>query len=394
MLIRARHYRTDLPIDAKLLDGRIAAITPSHSTAKVDLEADLVAPAYFDLQINGGMGVNFTSNNLSRTDIGQVVSICASHGIAAFCPTIITAADETIRDAMKALAQACEASQQIQEAMPCFHLEGPFISREDGPRGAHPKEHVQLPDWNQFEQWQNAAGGRIRLVTLAPELPGALPFIEKLTKHGMVASLGHTAATPAIIRDAVAAGARLSTHLGNGCARLIPRHENVLWEQLASDALFASIIPDGHHLPWNVVQCIGRCKSLDRLIITCDASPLAGLAPGRYSSWGSEVEITPEGKIVLIEQGVLAGSWDFTVTCVEKIMHHLGLTYAQIHPLAVDNPCRLLGLEVPSIDIGQPANLVLLRRDQSGQIKHSHAIIRGKVTDRSTSVSPVAVAAH
>lgn len=378
MLIRARHYLTGQPLDIKLVDGSIASIADQHAGIPADVEADIVAPAYFDLQINGGMGINLTSDSLSLAKIEQVINVCASHGVAAFCPTVITASRETILASMKALADACESNRMIREAVPCFHLEGPFISAEDGPRGAHPREHVQQADWNSFQRWQESAGGRIRLVTLAPEVPGAIKLIEKLVQHGVIVSIGHTAGPTSVVRDAISAGARLSTHLGNGCARVLPRHDNVIWEQLAADGLLASIITDGHHLPWNVVRSIVRCKGLERLIITCDASPLAGLTAGKYQSWGQEVEITTEGKIILAEQRVLAGSWNYTSACVEKMMLNTGLTYAEVHPLVSDHPRHLLGLAVPTLEIEQPANLVLLRQDAQGQFRHTHSIIRGK----------------
>src|SRR4029079_6906036 len=108
------------------------------------------------------------------------------------------------------LARACESDAGLARTMPAYHLEGPYIAADDGPRGAHPREHVRPPDWDEFHRWQDAAGGRIRLVTLAPELPGATVFIERLTAAGVIISVGHTGATPEQIRAAVAAGARLS----------------------------------------------------------------------------------------------------------------------------------------------------------------------------------------
>src|SRR5205807_1149747 len=175
-------------------------------------------------------------------------------------------------------------------AMPCFHLEGPYISAEDGPRGAHPLAQVRPPDLGEFQRIQEAADGNIRLVTLAPELPGALAFIDKLTAAGVVVAIGHTAASPATIRDAVSAGARLSTHLGNGSHAMLPRHDNYLWEQLAADELWASIICDGHHLPAAVMRCILRVKTPARTILTCDAGSLAGLPSGRYREWDQELQ--------------------------------------------------------------------------------------------------------
>jgi N-acetylglucosamine-6-phosphate deacetylase len=379
MLLRGYHYRSDKLLDFLIEGGRIVSMHAADPSHAADQEADIIAPSYFDLQMNGGMGMNFTSTALQQEEIERFVGICAAHGIAAFCPTVITASHETILAAMTALRRACEANSALDHALPCYHLEGPFISAEDGPRGAHPREHVRDADVSLFLRWQEAAGGRIKLVTLAPEVPGAMRLIEQLVKRNVVVSLGHSAASPSVIRDAITAGAKLSTHLGNGCARMLPRHENILWEQLAADTLSASIIPDGHHLPWNLVRCILRCKTLQRVIVTCDSSPLAGLPPGRYSPWGSEVEITSEGKIILCGQGVLAGSWDFTSACVEKLMDHLGLSYAEVHPLACDHPRRLLGLPVPTLEVGQRADVVLLRRDRSGVLRHSTSIIGGNV---------------
>src|SRR5262249_38473182 len=145
---------------------------------------------------------------------------------------------------------------------------------------------------------------------------GGPDFIEKLTRSGVVVSLGHTAATRAQIRAAIAAGPRLSTHLGNGAHAVPPRHDNYIWEQLAVDALWASIICDGHHLPATVVRCIVRVKTPGRTILTCDAGSLAGLPPGRYREWDQEFEVRPEGKIVVPGTSYLAGSWAFTDVCV------------------------------------------------------------------------------
>ncbi len=382
MFIRARHYRTDQLIDVSIHSAHIETIAPANIAVKPDLQVDYVSPAYFDLQINGGLGVNLTSVRLTLPEIEKVVETCAIHGIAAFCPTVITAHVSTITSAFTALRQACENSAELNEAMPCFHLEGPFISAEDGPRGAHPREHVQPAKYELFQRWQEAAGGRIKLLTLAPEVPGAIKLIEQLVKADIIVALGHSAGPSTAIRDGILAGARLSTHLGNGCGRMIPRHDNVLWEQLAADELMASVITDGHHLPWNLVQNIIRCKTLERIIVTCDASPLAGLAPGRYDVWGQTVIISDEGKIVLAEQGVLAGSWEFTSRCVEKLMKAQRLSYQQAHPLAADHPRRLLGLPVSGLHEGEVANLLLLQQSPSGLLIQTQSYIRGKLLTR------------
>ncbi len=153
------------------------------------------------------------------------------------------------------------------------------------------RRHVRPPDWDEFRRFQEASGGRIRLATLAPEHDGALPFIEKLAASGVVAAIGHTLASGARLRDAVRAGARLSTHLGNGCHATLPRHDNPIWEQLADDNLWASVICDGWHLTEAVARCILRVKGPGRAVLTCDASSLAGLPPGVYREGDQDYEV-------------------------------------------------------------------------------------------------------
>ena len=141
-----------------------------------------------------------------------------------------------------------------------IHLEGPFISEREGYRGAHPEAAIRDPSWPLFEQLQEAAAGRIVLVTLAPERDGAIDFIRQATSAGVVIALGHTAGSESVIRDAAAAGARLSTHLGNGIAAPPARHPNPIWEQAALEALSASFIADGHHLDLATLRVLALAK--------------------------------------------------------------------------------------------------------------------------------------
>jgi len=237
---------------------------------------------------------------------------------------------------------------------------------------------VRAPDWEEFRRLQEAAGGRIRLVTLAPEHEGALRFIERLVETGVVAAIGHTAAGGQCIRDAIRAGARLSTHLGNGSHALLPRHENYIWEQLAADELWASIICDGHHLPGAVVRCILRVKTPARAILTCDAGSLAGLAPGRYREWEQEFEILPEGKIVLSGTSYLAGSWAFTELCVGNAMRLGGVSLRDAVDMAGARPRELLGLPPRRLTPGDPADLVLFDWQEGGNIEIRGTIIGGE----------------
>jgi N-acetylglucosamine-6-phosphate deacetylase len=356
--LRARHYATGELLDIHCEQGRIARLVPAVEGG-VDIEADWVAPALFDLQINGCDGISFNSPHLTDDDIRRVVAVCRRHGIGAFCPTLITNSREAMLHGFAAIQRACAADADLARAVPALHLEGPYISAADGPRGAHPLCHVRSPDWDEFRRFQDAAEGRIRLVTLAPEQDGALPFMEKLTASGVVVALGHTAATSACIRNAIAAGARLSTHLGNGSHALLSRHDNYLWEQLAADELWASIISDGHHLPPAVLRCILRVKTPARTILTCDASSLAGLPPGRYHQWDQELEVLPSGRIIKPGTPFLAGSGVFTDACIAHLLSLGEVPLADAMDMAGARPRQLLGLEARPLQVGAPADLVL-----------------------------------
>jgi N-acetylglucosamine-6-phosphate deacetylase len=355
MQLRARHYATGELLDLRCKDGRIAEIRPAESIPS----APFIAPALFDLQINGCGGHSFNSEQLTADAIREVVRTCRQHGIGSFCATLVTNAREALLHGFGTLRRACADDPDVGRAIPAFHLEGPYISPDDGPRGAHPQRHVRPPDWDEFRRFQDAAGGRIRLLTLAPEQDGALPFIERLAASGVVVALGHTAAGAARIREAVAAGARLSTHLGNGSHAVLPRHDNYIWEQLANDDLWASVICDGHHLPAAVMKCILRVKTPARSILTCDAGSLAGLAPGRYRQWDTEFEVHPAGKIVVPGTSYLAGSWAFTDLCVNNAVTLGGVSLREAIDMATANPRKLLGLPPLELVEGAPADFVL-----------------------------------
>ncbi len=358
MLLRARHYRTAHPLDLICEHGKIVRVE-SPTTTLADVEADWIAPAFCDVQINGCDGISFNSETLTHDEIRHVVATCRQHGIAQLCPTLVTASFDALVHGFRTIHTACETDANLARAIVGIHLEGPYISPDDGPRGAHPKQHVRPPDGDEFRRFQESAGGRIKMLTVAPEAPGAIPFIEKVAQSGVVVALGHTGATPACIRDAVKAGARTSTHLGNGSHAMLPRHENYLWEQLAQDGLWASMIADGHHLPDAVMRAIVRIKTPARMILTCDASPLAGLPPGKYRPWEQEFEILPSGKIVVSGTPFLAGSWAFTDLCVANALKLGETSLAETIDMASDRPRQLLGLAPRRIDVGEPGELIL-----------------------------------
>jgi N-acetylglucosamine-6-phosphate deacetylase len=378
MRFRGRHYATGEWIDVQCHRGRINALS-SPAPESADFTAGWIAPGLFDLQINGAFGHAFSSEKCTVESVRKVAAICRQHGIVGFCPTVITNSFSALANSFRTLTEACESDPDLAAAMPAFHLEGPYISLEDGPRGAHPKEHVRPPDWEEFCRLQESAGGRIRLVTLAPELEGSIRFIERLTAAGVLVAIGHTAAQGPHIRDAVVAGARLSTHLGNGSHAFLPRHDNYIWEQLAADELWASIICDGHHLPSAVVRSIVRVKTPARTILTCDASSLAGMPPGRYREWGQELEVLPCGKIVVADSGYLGGSWAFTESCISNVILDAGVSLSDAWDMASTRPRELLGLPPCKLEAGSSADLVLFDWTEGGDIRIVATVTGGKV---------------
>lgn len=277
-----------------------------------------LAPGLIDLQINGAGGVHFGNPDLTVDQVRAVARLCWAHGVTHFLPTLITDSVVRLEGALRRLTEAAETSD-LRPSILGFHLEGPFISPEDGPRGAHPLEHCQTPDWEVFQRLQEAARGKIKLVTLAPELPGALPFIEKLVLSGLEVAIGHTAATRDAVHAAVVAGARLSTHLGNGAHDRIQRHRNYFFDQLADDRLFASIIADGHHLPPDLVKIIYRVKGHLRTILVSDAVQYAGLPPGIYDGGYRKFEVRADGFIGVVGEPNLAGAGLMLIRGIENL---------------------------------------------------------------------------
>lgn len=363
MELHARHYGTGEPLAITVENRVITAIAPSSVNP-----TSWIAPSFFDPQINGCLGIAFNAPKLRPEQVRMVADECLKHGIGGFCPTLITSSFEDLRHGFATLHAAVEADADLSRRLPAFHLEGPYFSAEDGPRGAHPREHIRDPEWDEFQRWQEAAGGRIRMVTIAPEKPGAIPFIAKLALSGVVVAIGHTAATGDQIRAAVDAGARTSTHLGNGAHAVLPRHPNYIWEQLAEDRLWCSVISDGHHLSAAVLKCIVRAKGVAKTMITCDASSLAGSPPGKYGEWGTELEVLPSGNVVLAGTPYLAGSGHFTDRCVSVMIENAGVSLKDAVEMASIRPRELLWLPVPRIELNQPADLVVFDWQPGGEV--------------------------
>src|SRR5262249_40726853 len=285
-----------------VFDKTIERTCPSS----VQVDAYLSA-GWVDVQVNGFAGVDYNSGQTPHEEIARSIEVLFSTGVTRFYPTVITGGPDDMRSAIENLARAKE-SLPSGEAMDGLHVEGPHISPDDGPRGPQPGRWVRPPNVEECHRWQDAARGHIRLVTVAPEWPQAPAYIEALTALGVVISIGHTNATGAQIANAVAAGATMSTHLGNGAHQVLQRHPNYIWEQLAEDRLIASFIVDGVHLPASFLKVALRAKGLERSVLVTDASSPAGAKPGRYSLGEQTVILTEDNRVILSDQDKLAGS--------------------------------------------------------------------------------------
>lgn len=360
----ARRYDTGQPVQITLDGDRIAAVAPVDSAQGSDA-LPFVAPGLFDLQINGYGGVWFADSGLTAEQVSGVMLPYVQRGIVRVCPTLITSSFESLAAGFTAIRRACERDPWIARVVAGCHLEGPYLSSEDGPRGAHPREHIRPADWNEFAKLQDISGNRIRLITIAPEAAHAVEFIRRAVAAGVVVAIGHTAATSEQIAAAVDAGATLSTHLGNGAHPVMRRHPNIIWDQLGEPRLSASLITDGEHLPDSVVRSIVWAKSPARCILTCDASGWAGCAPGVYKNDLAEVEVLAEGRIVVAgQQTLLAGSGATTEQCVSRAVKSGACTWREAIDMACRNPTRLLGLEERRLVAGDPADLFLYRIDE------------------------------
>lgn len=354
--LRGRVVSSGQAMEITIRGNTIVGLQPIESAA----DLPWIAPGFLDHQVNGFKGYDLNSANTTSESVMGLTRALWSTGVTRYAPTIITNTEERLVDSIKAVIAACKADPRVDAAIPAIHIEGPFISPLDGPRGAHHPACVRPPDWNEFLRWQEAAEGRIGIVTLSPEWPEAPAFIERLVDSGVVAAIGHTAATPDQIHEAVRAGAGLSTHLGNGAHLMLPRHPNYIWEQLACDELWAGVILDGFHLPPSVAKVFFRAKGIERILLTTDAVAMAGLPPGRYRLGEVDVEMAANGRIEVVGGGgVLAGSALTMPEAIANAMRFGDVTLAQAVAMATTQPARVLGIGCEEVAVGSRADLVL-----------------------------------
>ncbi len=370
-------YLDNSPVEISIENGIITNIQRKDKLSDLSLSKTFIAPGLIDHQVNGYLSYSFVGEDLTEEQIRKITEAFWKEGITTFLPTLTSNSFEIIHKNFGILAQAIK-DPIIGQSIPGFHLEGPYISPLDGFRGAHPKEHVRLPNWEEFSKWYEAADHKILEVTLAPELEGSIDFVNKCLTKNIVVALGHHNGSADMIKAAADAGATVSTHLGNGCANLIHRHDNPIWPQLADERLAASIIVDGFHLRPEEVNVFYKIKGKENTILVSDIVRLAGSPPGIYEDFGTKVEVTKEGKVMMPSQNVLAGASFLITAGIENIMKFTQCSLGDAINMASKNPAKLLGLEDRGVlRVGKRADLILFTMKEN-RISITKTIVGGE----------------
>lgn len=350
------------PIRVSVSDGVITNVEPAPGHS----ESRWISPGWIDLQVNGYAGVDYNSPTTPIEEIARSIEAQRRSGVTRLLPTVITGD----LDQMAACFANLVVAKQSMSEIAGFHVEGPWISPDDGPRGAHPIEHVRPASVDDFEKLQEAADGQIRLLTLAPESPGALELIEDAVDSGVTVSIGHTGASTQQIDDAVSAGATMCTHLGNGAHSTLNKNDSYILRQMAEDKLYAGLIVDGIHLTADFVRIAVRTKGLARSVLVTDAVAPAGCAPGPHRLGSLNVELFADGRVQL-ENGRLAGSSLSMDRAVANVMKFAGISLEQAVRMASVNAARAIGLDERSgfLEVGDPTEFVFFELDDAGDLR-------------------------
>jgi len=303
-------------------------------------------PNLFDFQVNGFGGVDFQRDDLDEDDMSRAVAALDRHRTAGILFTLITDRIDDLCRKFERIESIRRHDERVAAVVKGYHLEGPWISSETGYYGAHPVEKVCLPSLADYRRLRDAAGGRLRLITLAPEVDGSLPVIEEATNDGIRVSIGHSNATEQAIDDAIQAGATLATHVGNAAPLQMHRHDNVIQRLLSRDELIACLIPDGLHLPPFVLKNYYRAKPKGKVFFTTDCMAAAGAGPGRYTVGPHVVDVADDGIVHLPGEKRFAGSSLTMDRAVENIVNWLDLDLESAIRTCSNLPAQHFGINL------------------------------------------------
>jgi N-acetylglucosamine-6-phosphate deacetylase len=372
MRITGRSLTEGLPIEVTVENGVIRDVAAAtHS------DDAWVGPGLIDLQVNGYGGEDMNVDGLVPETVVALTEKLLRCGTTTFLPTVITSSEAKICHALETIAAARRASKMVEDAVPGVHVEGPHISSVDGFHGAHDLAHVRAPEIAELERWQKASGGLVTMVTVSPHWERVEEYIAFAAGQGITVALGHTHGSAEQIRRAVDAGARLSTHLGNGIAGSIDRHANAIWPQLADDRLSCAMIADGHHLPADMLKTFVRAKGLERSILVSDSVSLGGMPPGDYTTpVGGRVRLREDGRLGLADSGYLAGATIPLKNCVAFMHAAAAVSLHDAVQMASSNPGRFVGGR-GVLEPGARAALVRFTLGEDARTLQIHTVIAG-----------------
>ncbi len=341
--------------------GRIAAV---RETAPAP-DAPWLLPVLVDLQHNGSLGITYNElRDGPPVHLQTIARHLRRHGVGRCLATLTTDPREQMIRTAAQLSRWLDDDPDLDALFPGLFHEGIFMSPEDGWRGVHAQDWILPPDPDYFRTVNDASGGRIRVVNVAPEQPDALAFIETAVAAGVHVTLGHANPDARTIAEAVARGATLVTHFGNGAAPMLHRHHNPLWSYLAHPELRLGLIGDGFHLPPDLVRAALAAKGPDRCFLVSDASGHAGMPPGTYErdGWG-KFAISGNGYLHVVDSEMLSGAWFQIDRGVDFLVSRLGMALPEAWRLCSQTPARILGIDLPDLTAGSEASFVLARWD-------------------------------
>jgi N-acetylglucosamine-6-phosphate deacetylase len=320
-----------------------------------DFPGAMLVPAYFDVHFHGSAGSDVMEATEGALNI--IGSFLAQHGVGSYFATTVTAPVDTTLKSLSELAKLM--GKDLKGARPLgIHIEGPFISHAK--RGAHPEHELQQPSVTLFNRMWEAAEGHIRLMTIAPELPGAMEVIERAVSLGVRVSLGHSNASSEDALRGVQAGATSATHTFNAMRRFDHRDPGILGVVLDRDELFAEIICDGLHVHPTVVRMFWKEKGAERAILITDAMSATGMPDGNYKL--GELDVRVKNGKCIIGEDTLAGSTLTLDRGIRNFAEFTGVDIATAATLATRNPARMAGLDsqVGALAPGRPADITVL----------------------------------
>jgi N-acetylglucosamine-6-phosphate deacetylase len=357
------------PLTAK---ARCCALPPG--TRRLDLQGKYLLPGFIDIHTHGGKGVDF--NHADADGVRAVARFFASRGVTSFLPTILTDSPETM---LRQLARVTEPSvlADCPEILG-IHLEGPFLCEHY--KGAQPAEYLRACDSALFARFQNAARGMIRLLTLAPEVEGAVELTRELVSQNVRVSLGHSAASYEQAMAAIEAGATCTTHIMNAM-KLQHMHDPAILTAVLETDVYAEMICDGFHLHPPIVRFLIKAKGRDRMIAVTDSIMAAGLPDGHYTLGVNEV-IVEGGDAKVIGTGMRAGSTLTMDRALRNIGEYTRLPLGQAARFLSENPAKMLGIfdRTGSLETGKLADIVALDNAVEGSLHVAMTIARGKIS--------------